>query len=126
MKNYIPKNKGDGEASNYLKGIPIEIVREDVSELLTWLQDMHWDAAQGIADYFVPYVNEIKTELIEILNGTDAEWKFNVMACIIEKSNKKLDPILITVLKRIAERPLLQDKNEELDILANKIISGNV
>ncbi|MBB6128337.1 DUF5071 domain-containing protein [Mucilaginibacter lappiensis] len=125
MKNYIPKAKDDTKYAKYLKALPLEAVLADVPELLVWLQDLHWDAAQGVAMYFRPYVNEIKRELIEILSDNDAEWKLGVMT-VMAYSTNKLDQELITALKYVADHPTEEDQEQSLDNLAKEIIAQNL
>jgi hypothetical protein len=125
MKNYIPKGKGDTKYARYLKVLPLEAVLTDVPELLIWLQDLHWDAAQEVAVYFRPYVNEIKLELIKILSDNDTEWKLGVMT-VIAFSTNKLDQELIIALKRVADYPTKEDQEYELDEVAKEIIAKNL
>jgi hypothetical protein len=123
MKNYIPKNKDDLEAIEFLKHCSFaEIEHNDVSSLLEWMQDMHWEVAHKIAKYFIPYINDIKANLIIILDSNDNEWKYGVLFFLINKSEKKLDEDLMMVIKRIAEFPNTAEKSENLDQIANEIL----
>lgn len=82
-KDFIPTSIYDIVAVERLKRLPFESVKEDVPALLEWLQDTHWDVAEGIAKYLVPHVNEIKQELLFILNSNDGMWKYFVMYILI-------------------------------------------
>lgn len=123
MKNHIPKAKGDVEAVGYLKTLSFETLRSDVPELLIWFQDLNWGLSDGIAAFLIPHVNEIKNELITILNGSDGEWKRGVLIAFVAKTLIKLDPELLSVIKRIAELPNKNEKDEGVDIIAKKIIA---
>lgn len=129
MKNrdYIPKNTCDVVAVEKLKHLPFESVIEDVPILLEWLQDGHWEVAEGIAEYLVPHVNEIAEELIFVLNTDDGMWKYFVICRLIARSHEKLDPILIKTLNRIAKYPSKIDAEDTVnevakDIIANKFL----
>jgi len=74
-KNYIPQNRCDVIAVQRLKDLPFESVKKNVPELLEWLQDTHWEVAEGIANYLLPHVNEITQELLFVLNTDDGMWK---------------------------------------------------
>ncbi|HWW43381.1 DUF5071 domain-containing protein [Pedobacter sp.] len=128
MKNidYIPKNTSDVAAVERLKYLPFETIRRDVPELLEWLQDGHWEVAEGIAGYLVPHINEITQELLFVLNTNDSMWKYFVLCGLIERSQKKLDPILIKALKRIAEHPSKIDAEDTVDEVAREIIANKV
>lgn len=122
IKDYIPNNIHDVLAVERLKRLSFETVRNDVPKLLEWLQDTHWDVAEGIAEYLLPHVNEITQELIFILNTDDSMWKYFVICILIARSQEKLDPDLIKVLKRIAEHPSRIDAEDSVDEAAKMVI----
>jgi hypothetical protein len=124
IKDYIPNNIHDVLAVERLKRLSFETVRNDVPKLLEWLQDTHWDVAEGIAEYLLPHVNEITQELIFILNTDDGMWKYFVICILIARSQEKLDPDLIKVLKRIAEHPSRIDAEDSVDEAAKMVIQN--
>ena len=128
-KDFIPTSIYDIAAVERLKKMSFESVKEDIPALLEWLQDTHWDVAEGIAKYFEPYVNEIKQELLFILNSSDGMWKYFVMYILIGRSRHKLNAELIEILRRIAEHPSDIDSeacaNEAAkEILMNEFLCG--
>lgn len=128
-KDYIPKNIHDVTAVEHLKHLPFEAIREDVPKLLEWLQDMHWDVAEGVAEYLTPYINEITQELLFILATDDGMWKYCVIYGLIARSQNKLNPTLIESLRDIAEHPSKIDAEDSVDeaakeIIANKVLCG--
>lgn len=124
MKNYLPQGKDDTSYLLNLKGLSFETVSDDVPQFLDWLQDLHWDAAQGVLEYFAPYVNDIKTELIKILNGNDTEWKVGVIT-LTGFSINKLDEELIVALQYIVDHPTKDEKEWELEETIKDIIARN-
>jgi hypothetical protein len=82
MKDYIPKNKFDIEAAERLKLLEFEAISADIPELLEWLQDMNWPVAHEVAQYLTPHVNEMKDELLSILNSDDGMWKYWIVLLI--------------------------------------------
>ncbi|OKS85081.1 DUF5071 domain-containing protein [Mucilaginibacter polytrichastri] len=128
MKNedYIPKNINDVAAVERLKHLPFELVKEDVSTLLEWLQDGHWGVAEGIAEYLIPHVNEITQELVFVLNTDDGMWKYCIIYILIARSKDKLDPDLIKALSRIAEHPSRIEAEDAVDEAAKDIITNKV
>ncbi|QNN40162.1 DUF5071 domain-containing protein [Pedobacter roseus] len=121
-KDYIPTNIYDIAAVERLKHLPFESVKQDVPALLEWLQDTHWDVAEGIAKYLVPHVNEITKELLFILNSNDGMWKYFVIYNLIARSQHELDPVLIETLRRIAEYPSGIDTEDAVDEAAKDIL----
>jgi len=86
-KDYIPQNTHDLLAVKRLKDLPFEVVREDIPKLLEWLQDAHWEVAEGIADYLVSHVNDITQELLVIFNTADGMRKYCVISILIPRSS---------------------------------------
>ena len=125
-KDYIPENIHDIMAVERLKHLPFEAIKEDIPKLLEWLQDAHWDVAQGISKYLLPHVNKITQELLFILNTDDGMWKYFVICILIARSQEKLDPALIKVLKRIAEQPSKTDAEDGVDDVAKAVISNKM
>ena len=114
------------QAVAYLQSCSFDAVKPDVPKLLKWLQDLHWDVSHGVAEYLLPHVNEIKIELLFILNSDDDEWKRRVMISLIRKSPNKLDQEILTVLERIANHPTKGEIEEELDEQAREIIINRI
>lgn len=122
MKSYVPKSKGDDEAVENLWTCTFESVRADVPELLTWLQDMNWPVAYGVAKYLRPHVNEIEDELLNVLNGNDEQWKSCIMGGLIARSSQPTSEKLIAVVKRIAEQPTKLEQYNQTDEAAKEAL----
>lgn len=125
-KDYIPNSIYDVAAVRRLKYLPFESVREDIPLLLEWLQDGHWDVAEGIAKYFLPHVNEITQELLFILNSDDSMWKYFVICGLIARSQNKLDPDLSIILNKIAEYPSKIDLEDGVNEVAKDVITNKL
>lgn len=123
-KNHIPQNTADGEAVEQLKRLPFASVIDDVPILLEWLQDGHWEVAEGITEYLTPHVNEISEELLFVLNTDDGMWKYFVICGLIARSKEKLAPNLIAALRRIAEHPSKIDLEDAVDDVAKEVIAN--
>lgn len=126
QKNHIPQNTNDVIAIERLEHLPFEAVKADIPKLLEWLQDGHWEVAEGITKYLVPHINEITEELLFVLNTEDSMWKYFVICGLISRSPEKLDPALIEVLRRIAEHPSRVDAEDTVDEVAKAIIENKV
>lgn len=126
MKEYIPKTKDDLVAVKILEQTLFENVQMDVSILLEYLQDLHWDVARRIGVYLAPHVNLIKSDLLEILLSNDEEWKFGVLSGLIALSPVTLDEDLVSILRRIKEQPTEKETYEELNLVAGEILNKDI
>ncbi|PTQ99860.1 uncharacterized protein DUF5071 [Mucilaginibacter yixingensis] len=122
MKDYVPQNKFDEKAIACLQSLPFEAVRNDVWELLEWLQDMNWPVAYDVAVYLAPHVNEIKDDLIKIFNTDDTLWQMWIICGLIGRSPIKPDAELLTIIRRIAEHPTKIEIEEEVDLVAKDVL----
>ena len=125
MKKYIPKTKDDRTAIHFLRLCSFDDIKGDVSLLLEYLQDLHWDVSRDIGAYLAPYVNEFSMELLKILSSNDNEWKFGILTSLIAESKVKLNQDLIAALSRIAEHPSDGEIDEDLNTIAEKIVNKN-
>nr|WP_068890402.1 DUF5071 domain-containing protein [Pedobacter panaciterrae] len=123
-KNYIPQNTDDVDAVERLKYLPFASIIDDIPILLEWLQDGHWEVAEGITAYLIPHVNEISEELLFILDTEDGMWKYFVICGLIARSKEKLAPNLIEALRRIAEHPSKIDVEDAVDDVAKEVIAN--
>ncbi|ACU62423.1 DUF5071 domain-containing protein [Chitinophaga pinensis] len=120
-KPYIPKTKFDDKAVALLRTMTPAQIREDVPALLTWLQDLNWPIASDVSDYLIPYVNDIKNEILDVFRTYDETWKRNVL-CLLGDVPHQLDEMLLLSLKRMASAPTPGEKEEEIDLLAIDIL----
>jgi hypothetical protein len=121
MKDYIPKNKFDFEAVENLKLLKFESIRNDIPALLEWIQDMNWPVAYGVAEYLSPHINEMKDELLGILNSDDGMWKYWTVI-LISRLPSKPDPELISAIKRISDSPSKIEVEDEVNEVAKEVL----
>jgi len=62
--------------------------------------------------------------MLDILATEDEEWKHNILNLIAQSPNKP-DPELLSVIKRMAERPTVNEKDEDIDWKASQIMEAN-
>jgi len=102
-----------------------EAVKSDVPELLTWFQDVNWPVTKGIAEFLIPHLNEVTNDLIEILNSDDDPWKWGILVVLIENTQKKIAPELLSVIKSIVINPTESEKDNDVDIASKRIVELN-
>lgn len=121
-KNLIPKGKEDTNFINVLKMKSISEIRDLIPQLLEWMQDGNWPQAPLIADYFSPYINEIQEELISILRGDDAMWKYWILHSLILHSEITPSQKILLEVKNVYLNATPHDKEAEVDIIASEIL----
>jgi hypothetical protein len=120
IRKLIPEDKDDFETVERLKAISFDELKPIVSELLTWLQDLHWQIARSIAEILIPFVDRLIPDFIEIFKTNDSEWKYNILILFGYTTN---DPIFIEEIRRISFNPTQDEISEEVDIEARSILS---
>ena len=120
-KHIVPRVKDDDEAIDNLKSCSFNEIKEQVPQLLEWLQDGNWPVSAPIFNYLLPHVNDIEDEILKIFRTDDGVWKYWVLGLISHFPGKISDRILQEV-KRIAEHPMRDEiidevQQEAIDVL---------
>lgn len=124
MKNieFLPKDKEDTQFVEKLRLKSISEIKDNIPDLLEWVQDGNWPQASYIMEYFRPHINEIDDELIKILKGNDATWKYWLLLGLIKNSGVTPNQKLLSELDRLASSPTADDKEEGIDDLSKEIL----
>lgn len=91
-------------------------------ELLEWVQDINWPVALPIAERLADCGTEIVDPLEQILQSDDATWKYWVLSEIVHNASREVRGLLTTILMNLMDNPSQLDKDEEVDLLARKIM----
>lgn len=118
IKALIPKDKFDIETAKKLSNYSIKEVQPIIPELLEWLQDGNWPVSKPIADFLIPFTEDISQEILQILKGNDGMWKYWILL-IFGKTIK--NEIVINEIKRIAINPTDDEINDEVNEIAIEI-----
>lgn len=86
---------------------------------MEWLQDWNWPVSKTIADFLIPFSENISFQLVQILQGKDEMWKYWVLAVF---GNIVKDELFLNEIKRIAQNPTYEEVNAEVSELAKEII----
>ena len=121
-KSYIPKNKHDLNFLEDLENKNISEIKDDIPKLLEWLQDGNWPVAPYVANYFLPHINEVKDEIIQILRTNDEMWKYWIINGLLYTSTIIPDKMILLELKKLAEKPTFNEKDAEVDISAIDVL----
>ena len=121
IKNLIPKDKGDTETAEKLKNYSYIQLKPIIPELLEWLQDRHWPVAEPVADYLKTICENISSEILDVFETNDLEWKYYIILIfgpIIK------DKSIRNIITRIATNPTEQETETELCEVANEVIKN--
>jgi hypothetical protein len=122
-KDLIPKDKTDISTAWKLNGQPYENVEAIVPDLLIWLQDMNWPVAGPVAAYLETISFSITSEIIKILRGNDSTWKY--WCLVVFGRGDSIDPILLQEIRQLIPRVTIQEIEEGVLEVAEKILKKN-
>lgn len=124
IRIYLPLNKSDLDFANELYKIDdIYTIKDDIPALLEWLQDYNWPPADLICEYLLKFpLITYKKEISEILNSNDNVWKYWILLRLIKPSITKNDHWLIPRIREIIMNPSVDEKEEEVDKIAQEIL----
>lgn len=121
-KHIIPRDKGDKEAIENLRACSFDEIKQEVPQLLEWLQDGNWPVAGPVCDFLLPYINEIDTDIANVLKTQDEVWKYWILNWLIAGSDIVPSSTIMEEVTRIAENPTEGEIEEELHEAAVAII----
>ena len=118
IKNLIPKDKFDFETVEKLTQYSFKDIEPIVPDLLEWLQDINWPISQPIAEFLIPFSEEIAPEILKILKGKDEIWKYWILTTFGKNIKNEL---VLHEINRIAKNPTQDEIDEGVDEIANEI-----
>ncbi|WP_343748968.1 DUF5071 domain-containing protein [Fluviicola sp.] len=111
----VPIDKFDIEA---FENIDRSFIINNQKNILIWLQDINWPVAKEVSRAVRPYVNELEKALLEILQGNDYEWRFNVVASVLYFCDSIPDTLSNQLIKIYHDPNELEDLKEKcLEVL---------
>ncbi|CAA9200038.1 hypothetical protein FLA105534_02934 [Flavobacterium bizetiae] len=118
IKTLIPKDKFDFETVEKLTKYSFKDIEPIVPDLLEWLQDINWPISQPIAEFLIPFSEEIAPEILKILKGKDEIWKYWILTTFGKNIKNEL---VLQEINRIAKNPTQDEIDEGVDEIANEI-----
>lgn len=117
--NLIPKDKSDFQTVELLKNYNFQQIKPIVPDLLEWLQDMNWPVSRPIADFLIPFTEEISSELIKILKTNDEMWKYWILLSFGKNIKNKS---VLNEIERITKNPSQGEIENDVFEIANEIL----
>lgn len=121
--NLLPQNKTDFERVAMLKELDEEQLNPLIPNLLVWLQDGNWPIASEISQLLLKCGYALVPHIKMVLESDDAQWKFFVLQELVRKLDKEVLIELAPELLKLAMNPTEQDQYEEIDEIAEQILS---
>ena len=124
MKHQIPTDKFDIETADKLMQYSYDQIKPIIPELLTWIQDLHWPVSEPIANYLRTISENLSDNIIEIMEGTDEEWKWSCIQVFAISADKMPETAVVEEIRRIANNPTKGEIKEEVQEVAIEFING--
>lgn len=123
IRSLIPMDKSDTTRAEELVARGYPAVAEVLPSMLEWVQDLNWPVARVLAPFLAGIGAPLASPIRSVLKTTDETWKWSVLHGIIGQS-RELAESLHSELRQLAESPTPSEAQEELQVLAQQIISG--
>lgn len=120
IKDLIPKDKFDFETVEKLKNYSFDEIEPIIPNLLEWLQDMNWPVSRPLANFLVPYSEEISSEVLKILQSKDEMWKYWILLTFGKSIKNKSVHQEIT---RMAQNPTQDEIENDVFEIAQEILN---
>lgn len=120
IKYLIPKDKFDFETVEKLKNYSFDEIEPIIPILLEWLKDMNWPVSRPLANFLVPYSEEISSEVLKILQSKDEMWKYWILLTFGKSIKNKSVHQEIT---RIVQNPTKEEIENDVFEIAQEILN---
>ena len=119
----IPEHKSDFKACDNLAHASDEEVKNNLNELLQWLQDINWPVAPFVIDRIKSLGTSLTKPIKNILNGNDGNdgiWKYWIITNLLNLVSKEVLSELENEINRLVREPTENDKEEEVNIASQE------
>jgi hypothetical protein len=121
LNDLVPKHKSDHQAIQLLSQLTYPEYKPILWELLHWIQDINWPIAFEIipilkkaGDDIIPFINRI-------FETDDYIWQRWTLKYLVADMPIEIIKIFRPILDRLAENPNNNEKEEELDLIAQEL-----
>ncbi len=122
LANCIPKGKFDTEAVERAAEFGFPAINPILPELLEWVKDANWPAAQDLFPVLADSGPEITPHITAILESNDQCWKYIVLLCLVTKLKLEVSELYQENVVRMAYDPTEDEQNEEIDEQAREVM----
>ncbi len=122
--SYIPQSKDDFERIEQLRQLEADQMIPLIPQLLEWLQDANWPIFSDVKSILIPQQMHLTEPLRAILRSTDSSWKYFIVSDFLPCLNDDVVQQLQTELRELAYAPSAQDRLEEVDDCARRLLEA--
>lgn len=123
IRALIPGDKFDTQRAEELIALGYPAVREALPSLLECVQDLNWPVARVLQPFLAGIGAPLAPYIRDVLNTTDETWKWSVLQGIVGQSSDLAESLRFE-LRRLAQSPTPSEVHEELQSLAQNIVTG--
>ena len=124
LRQLLPKDKCDVAGARAIVGLGYPAVAPVLPELLEWLQDCKWPVSRPISEFLVTIPEAVAPLVWDVLRGDDDIWKYWCIVCLIGRMPAGVAGQFREELTRLAERPTVAERLEELDEVAREALEA--
>ncbi|RUV16139.1 DUF5071 domain-containing protein [Mesorhizobium sp. M7A.F.Ca.MR.245.00.0.0] len=118
----LPRNKHDLDSIPFIVEAGYSAIAPILDELLDWTADSNWPVARPLADFLVTLGPPLIDPLSRTLRGTDGARKWHCISLIVRELPVDVLGGLEEDLRRLADHPSEDDRQEEVDIQAREAL----
>ncbi|KAB2330728.1 DUF5071 domain-containing protein [Bacillus mesophilum] len=123
LDDYLPRHKHDFERVTKLNNLDRGELLPLLPSLMEWMQDINWPIAREVAQLLLTYPEDIIHLIKIVLTTNDEPWKYWCLEYLVKTMPEELRAEFKEDLIRIAEKPTVGEKDEDLDELAKEIVN---
>jgi desampylase len=122
VRNLIPRSKSDVDIVPMIAEAGYPAIASILDDLMQWTADPNWPICVPLIEYLATLGEPIVGPIRRVLYGTDGGHKWMCLKGIVSVLTPVVQERLRDDLQRLAENPSEDDRMEEVDIEARKIL----
>jgi proteasome lid subunit RPN8/RPN11 len=124
IRHLVPRDKCDEEMVPLIAEAGYPAIAPILDDLMEWTADPNWPICIPLIDYLATLGEPMVEPVRRVLRGSDGGHKWMCLDGIVSVLPPIAQARLLDDLQRLAEQPSEDDRIEEVDIEARKILSA--
>jgi proteasome lid subunit RPN8/RPN11 len=124
IRNLVPRSKSDVDVVPMIAEAGYPAIAPILDDLIKWTADPNWPICMPLIEYLATLGDAMVEPIRRVLRGSDGGHKWMCLEYIVSVLPAIAQESLLDDLQRLAEQPSEDDRTEEVDLEARKILSA--
>ena len=124
IRDLVPRSKFDRDLVPMIIDAGYPAIAPILDDLMEWTADPNWPICMPLIEYLATLGDAMVEPARRVLRGTDGGHKWMCLEAIVRELPRSAQARLRDDLLRLAEQPSEDDRDEDVDVEARKILAA--